>query len=180
MAPKRARHAGSSSTRPVSSDESTMGVGDANKFVSPEAHAEFTRLLSKSVAKERGFFPTSQDGELIEMIRNHGWEAFCEVPEAVPLSIVHEFYANAKATMDGYSVVRGMTVDYTAAAIRCVIGQKAKPRGADDWTFRSRADVDLDYILSEISVPGTRWKKRAFTDEKITFPASAMNMYARA
>ena len=56
MAPKRARHAGSSSARPVSSDESSMGVGEANKFVSPEAQAEFTRLLCKPVAKERGFY----------------------------------------------------------------------------------------------------------------------------
>ena len=90
MAPKRARHAGSSSARPVSSNESTMGVGDANKFVSPEAQAEFTRLLSKPMEKERGFLPTSQDGELIEMIRDRGWETFCEVPEAVPLSIAFE------------------------------------------------------------------------------------------
>ena len=87
----------------------------------------------------------------------------------MPLSIVREFYANAKATMDGYSVVRGLTVDYTAAAIRRVIGQKAKPRCADDWTFKSRADVDLDDFLSKIYVPGTRWKKKAFTDEKLTF-----------
>ena len=98
-----------------------MGVGDANKFSSPEAQEEVIRLLSKPVANERGFLPTSQDGELVEMIRDKGWETFCEVPEAVPLSIVREFYANAKATMDGYSVVRGMTVDYTAAAIHRVI-----------------------------------------------------------
>ena len=157
-----------------------MGVSDANKFSTPEAQEEFTRLLSKPVANERWFLPTSQDGELVEMIRDKGGETFCEVPEAVPLSIVHEFYANAKTTMDGYYVVHGMTVDYTAAAIRRVIRQKAKPRGADDRTFKSRAEVDLDYILSEIFVLGTRWKKKAFMDEKLTFPTSAMNRYTRA
>ena len=34
--------------------------------------------------------------------------------------------------------------------------------------------------MSELCVPGTRWKCKAFTDEKLTFPASAMNRYARA
>ena len=114
------------------------------------------------------------------MIRDKGWETFCEAPEAVPLSIVREFYANAKAEMNGFSVVHGMTVDYRAAAIRRVIHQRAKPRTAEDWTFKSHSDVDLDYILSELCVPGTRWKCKAFTDEKLTFPTSAMNRYARA
>ena len=78
------------------------------------------------------------------------------MPETVPLSIVREFYANAKAEKNGFSVVRGMTVDYRPAAIHRVIHQGSKPRTADDWTFKSRADVDLDYILSELCVPRTR------------------------
>ena len=57
------------------------------------------------------------------MIAEKGWIAFCESPEAVPMSVVREFYANAKAEKNGFSVVRGMTVDYHPAAIRCVIGQ---------------------------------------------------------
>ena len=48
------------------------------------------------------------------MIRDKGWETFCESPEAVPLNIVREFYANASVNKNGYSYVRGMTGDYTA------------------------------------------------------------------
>jgi hypothetical protein len=31
------------------------------------------------------------------MITTKGWEGICEAPEPVPLGIVREFYANAKA-----------------------------------------------------------------------------------
>ena len=47
-----------------SSDSSGMGSG-VNKFTSPEAQAEFTRLLGKPIAKERGFLPSPGDGELV-------------------------------------------------------------------------------------------------------------------
>lgn len=64
-----------------------MGVGGA-KFTSPEAQTEFTRLLSKAVAKERGFLPQPTDWHLFKMIIDRGWESFCEAPGPVPLSIV--------------------------------------------------------------------------------------------
>ena len=51
--------------------------------------------MGKPIAKERGFLPSPGDGRLVEMIRNRGWESFCEAPEPVPMSIVREFYANA-------------------------------------------------------------------------------------
>lgn len=103
------------------------------------------------------------------MIRSKGWETFCESPEAVPCSIVLEFYANASVEKNGYSYVRGMTVDYTPQAIRRVIGQKPKPRNQEDWTFKPREEVDLDYIMAELTAPGARWKKKGFTDEYLTF-----------
>ena len=63
------------------------------------------------------------------MIVAKGWTFFCEAPEAVPMSVVREFYANAKADRNGFSVVRGLTVDYQAETIRRVIKQRArKPR----------------------------------------------------
>ncbi|KAK1391375.1 hypothetical protein POM88_010431 [Heracleum sosnowskyi] len=142
--PKRGRFAGSSSTRRSSSEEeSCVGIG-GEKFSSPEAQLEFTRLLSKAVAKERGFLPQPTDGHLFNMITKRGWESFCEAPEPVPLSIVREFYAMLKPTRT------------------------------------TRADLDLEYILGEMCVPGTTWKYRAGTTEPITFSASAMNRYARA
>ena len=67
---------------------------------------------------------SGRDGELLPMIAEKGWMTFCESPEAVPLSVVCEFYANAKADKNGYSVVCGLTVDYQSAVIRRVIGQR--------------------------------------------------------
>lgn len=68
-----------------------MNVEKGNRFLSPEAEAEYQRLLSKPVGKERGFLPTAEDGDLLKMIRHKGCETFWESPEAVPLSIVREF-----------------------------------------------------------------------------------------
>ncbi|KAK1375282.1 hypothetical protein POM88_031475 [Heracleum sosnowskyi] len=178
--PKRGRLVGSSSTRRSSSEEeSSAGVG-MQKFSSPEAQLEFNRLLAKPVAKERGFLPRSSDGHLLAMITKRGWESFCEAPQPVPLSIVREFYANARADKNGYSVVRGMTVDYTARAIGRVLNLPPKKRGEEDWSLKTREDLDLEYILEEISVPGTSWKYRSGTTVPASFPAAAMNRYARA
>ncbi|KAK1394370.1 hypothetical protein POM88_013426 [Heracleum sosnowskyi] len=178
--PKRGRYAGSSSTRRTSSsDDSSAGFG-GDKFSSPEASVEYARLLSKAVAKERGFIPTHRDGNLVAMITTKGWEGICEAPEPVPLGIVREFYANAKAEKNGYSVVRGFTVDYTPAAISRVLRLPRMTQGEEDWALKTRADVDLENIVGVLCVPGTTWKYKSGTTEPVTFPASAMNRYAKA
>ena len=150
------------------------------KFSTPEAEAEFTRLLGKRITKEMGFLPPPGDGELVQMIQERGWESFCEAPGAVPMSIVREFYANARADQNGYSVVRGMTVDYTLEAIcRIVGGTKMEPT-QDDWVRKSKHLMDLDQIIHELCFPGTESKTNPSTNERLSFPASAMNRYARA
>ena len=82
--------------------------------------------------------PSLGDGELVQMIQERGWESFCEALEAVLMSIVREFYANARADQNGYSVVRGMTVDYTLDAIRRIVGGTAIQPTQDDWVLKSK------------------------------------------
>ena len=103
MAPKRARVVESSSSNPTSG--SLRGTAARPRFVDAAAEEEYTRLLTKPVLKERGFLPSGRDGELMPMIAEKGWISFCESPEAVPLSVVREFYANAKADRNGFTVV---------------------------------------------------------------------------
>lgn len=147
--------------------------------MSPEAQVEYNRLMSKTVARERGFLPiTSHD--LVSLIEELQCETFCEAPAAVPLSIVREFFANAKEDKNGYTFVRGMTVDYNPPAIRKIIGQPAKRRGVEEWTYKTKDDVDLDEILARLCVPGTEWKLKVGISEPLKFSASAMNKYARA
>ena len=67
MAPKRARRSESSSAQSGSTDSSSMGFGVIN-ITTPEAQAEFTRLMGKPIAKERGFLPSPGDGKLVQMI----------------------------------------------------------------------------------------------------------------
>ena len=122
MTPKRARTIDSSSTVPTA--DSSRGTVARPRLNDRAAEEEYTRLLGKPILKKRGFLPSGRDGELLPMIAEKGWIAFCESPEAVPMSVVREFYANAKAEKNGFSVVRGLTVDYHPAAIRRVIGQR--------------------------------------------------------
>ena len=91
------------------------------------------RLLSKPIAKERDFLPSGKDGKLLEMIMEMGLVAFCETPAAVPMSVVREFYANAKADNNGFTLVRGMTVDYSVEAIQRVISQPERRPDQEDW-----------------------------------------------
>ena len=114
------------------------------------------------------------------MIQSRGWESFREAPEAVPLSIVWEFYANARADKNGYSVVRGLTVDYTLDAIQRIIGGTEMHPTQDDWVRKEKKNIDLDQIFYELCISGTQWKRNPSTNVRVSFPASAMNRYARA
>lgn len=181
MAPKRARVVGSSSRgRSLSGSDSSSGDDDMGKFRSDEARAEYVKLMTRSVAKDRIWLPIAADGEIVGMIQERGWQNLCELTSAVPLSIVREFYANAKETRDGYSIVRGFTVDYTAPAIRLLLGLPDRPVGAEDWTFKARSEVDLDEVVARLCVPGTTWKLKVGSAEKATFASASMNRYARA
>ena len=96
------------------------------------------------------------------------------------MSIIHEFYANAKAEKNGFSVVRGLTVDYQPEAIRRVIGQRQRKPQEEHWNEKSHEDFDMDLIIATLCRRGTGWKFKRGTNEYRNFPAVAMNRYARA
>ena len=51
----------------------------------------------------------------------------------MPLSIVRELYVNARADKIGYSVVRGLTVDYTLDAVCRINGGTERHPIQDDY-----------------------------------------------
>ena len=150
-------------------------------FVSSETQQEFTRLMSKTVFRDRGFLPSPDDGELAAMVQERGWETFCAAPEPVPLAVVREFYATVKEARNGFSTVRGHQVDYRAEAIRRTIGARARDEDEEDWMQRSREEIDLDKVMFELCIPGTKWKQTGRPIvKKTTFPASQLSRYAKA
>ena len=178
MAPKRQKRAAEASAQATFGDSSPH---DEVEFTTLDAAVEYNRLMMKPVAKERGFLPSLNDGELVAMIQERGWESLCKAPEPVPLAIVREFYANAKKDRDGFSVVRGRTVDYRPEAIRKLIGATTRRRGQEDWVQRPRAEVDLDEIVYELCTLGKMWRMSVGTPSvPITFPTAALNRYAKA
>ena len=87
----------------------SRGTAARPRFLDVNAEEEYARLFTKPVLKERGFLPSGRDGELMPMIAEKGWIVLCEAPEAIPLSVVRDFYANTKDERNGFSVVRGLT-----------------------------------------------------------------------
>ena len=148
MAPKRQRTQVSSNT----TDSSSAG-GVRPRFSTPEAEAEYKRLLSKPIAKERGFLPSRKDGKLLEMILKMEWVAFFEVPAVVPMSVVRELYANAKAKKNGFTVVRGRTVEYSVEAIRTMIEQPARKPGQDTWNDKTQKTLIWILLLLLCAIP---------------------------
>lgn len=178
MAPKRSRTIDSSSTFPTA--DSSRGTAARPRLVDRAAEEEYTRLLTKPILKERGFLPSGRDGELLPMIAEKGWISFCESPEGVPMSVVREFYANAKADKNGYTVVRGLTVDYQPEAFHHVLGQRQRKPEEENWNEKTPEDFDLDLICATLCQPGMVWKFKMGSNEYRSFPAVAMNRYARA
>lgn len=175
MAPKRQRTQVSSSTT-----DSSYAGGVRPWFSTLEAEEEYTRLLSNPITKKRGFLPSGKDGKLLEMILEMDWVPFCEAPAAVPMSVVREFYANTKMEKNGFTVVRGMTVEYSADAIRRVIEQPTRKPGQDTWNDKTPEDFDLDLIVVTLCVPETHWKFKRGTTDCSTFSTSCMNRFARS
>ena len=81
MAPKRARvSTAASSEASAPSSGSSRGTASRPRFTDQTASEEYSRLLTKSILKERGFLPTAQNGRLLNMIADKGWSSFCEAP----------------------------------------------------------------------------------------------------
>ncbi|KAL8104907.1 hypothetical protein AgCh_028900 [Apium graveolens] len=98
--------------------------------------------------------------------------AFCETPTVVPMSVVREFYANAKAEKNGFTVVRGMMVEYSTEAIRRAIEQPARKLEQENWNEKMPKEFNLDLKVATLCVPETHWKFKKGTNEYATFPAS--------
>lgn len=118
MGPKRARSSSPSSLS--SSGSQGEDVVDHTKFLNLEAQQEYYKIVTKTFVKERGFKPGQQDGHLCPMIRERGWLGFIATPTPISMSIVREFYANAKVTRSCVSLVRDFEIDYKPPAIRAI------------------------------------------------------------
>lgn len=179
MGPKRARLVSSSS----SSSSSSQGedVVDHTKFVNLDAQMEYYRIMAKTFVKERGFKPEQQDGQLCNMIHEREWLGLTATPMPASMGIVREFYANTKETMSGLSVIHGVQVDFRPPTIRAVFRLlDAPPIGSANWVEGTHLETDLEMVLTELCVPGTKWTYKADTNQPRIFPASALNRYAKA
>src|SRR5262245_6168718 len=107
MAPKRQRKDTTSSSKPRAHANSPppskappvppLPTYDQRRFVSEKASNNYhDKILPKSLITKRGFAITRNYQEIIDIIKEKGWEKFFVDPGCAVIPLVREFYANAE------------------------------------------------------------------------------------
>lgn len=91
------------------------------------------------------------------MIIERGWLDFTKQPEAAVISIVKEFYANAKDAQDYVVQVRDKAVSYNKQNINAYY-QIEDMSNNDEFTEYMTEDFDLDTVIKTLCRPGVDWK----------------------
>lgn len=68
-------------------------------------------LVGKTPIPERGLCPNESSSNMAAMTESRGWGRFTEQPKPTMVSIVQEFYANAKETKGRVVQVRGKALE---------------------------------------------------------------------
>lgn len=118
---------------------------DRKKFISEATSDPFhTVLPGKVLIPERSLRPhETQDGSMAAMILERGWLDFIAQPEATIVSVVKEFYANAKETQNHVVLVRGKAVSSDKASINTYYNIEDMSDD-DEFTKYRHEDLDLD------------------------------------
>lgn len=87
--------------------------------MSEEASERFhTVLVGKKLIPERGLRPdATETGQIAAIIAERRWWEFTKQPEAAVISIVNEFYANAKEAEGFVIQVQGKSVPFDSTSI---------------------------------------------------------------
>ena len=98
---------------------SSSGTFDESKFVFAAAYARFQDSVNKRAGlKERGFQVDPICWPDIDyVITSRQWMKFCQPLGAAAMTVVREFYANAKEATGYTTLVRGKNVTFNGAAI---------------------------------------------------------------
>lgn len=153
---------------------------DRTKFVSAEVQDYFHNVLTgKSFVLERGLRPDeNEDGEMRVMIMERNWFDMTEHLGPAVISIVKEFYANAREVEDYVVQVRGRPVSYTRTTINSYFN--LRDILIDDYLYYGIGHCDLDVVIQKLCKPGTTWTLKQATDEKVSFPHTTLSRYGKA
>lgn len=154
---------------------------DHTKFMNLASQQEYYRIVAKAFVKERGFKLEDQDGQLCAMIRKREWVGLTATPTPIPMSIVREFYANVKVTMNDIAIVQGVKIDFRPTAIRTIFRLTERPPiGAANWITGVHMATNLELVIAELCVPGMKWTYKVGTNQPLIFPVAALNRHAKA
>lgn len=170
MAPKRQRAPGST-TRPQASY-------DTNCFMNEATFDNYHNLLvGKTPISECGLRPSESQSNIAAMIASRGWGKFTDHPKPAMVSIVQEFYVNAKETEGHVVRVRGKEVSYAKAEINAYY-KLSEMVGDDEFTEYMQKDIDLSEVIKVLCRPGAEWKSKEH--EAFSFAHKELNRYGKA
>lgn len=125
--------------------------------MSEEASERFhTVLAGKKLIPERGLRPdATKTGHIATMIAETRWWEFTKQPEAAVISIVKEFYANAKEAEGFVIQVQGKSVPFDSTSINSYY-QLEDMVVDDDFTQYYHNYLDLNEVIKCLCRPGAK------------------------
>ncbi|EXC25221.1 hypothetical protein L484_003434 [Morus notabilis] len=134
-----------------------------SRFVSKDVKKQYERHnKSRACIRERGF--DTRNGELppdiMNVIRDRGWEKFCSEPAAGSTTLVREFFANARKCTKNKTKVGGRVIKFDAETINNHFGIPA----TSSYQQQDFPDRDPQEILEALCDGRARWTIKQNTD----------------
>ncbi|KAJ9565152.1 hypothetical protein OSB04_001118 [Centaurea solstitialis] len=123
------------------------------------AFLRFNIYFDKHAHSPKGFLEdtVSRIPSIQKVIKLHGWNILCAVPEPYNLSWVREFYTEASIRDSTRIPVRGILVDYSPASIHALLNTRPHINSTLDALRKHLSKDTLHDILSTLTIPGSDW-----------------------
>ncbi|KAK6115482.1 hypothetical protein DH2020_007751 [Rehmannia glutinosa] len=125
--------------------------------------------------KERGFLPSPEDGELLEIIQERQWTDFAKQPNPGITSVAHNVARSSEART--HVVLSTAAVDFSPKAIRAVYNL---PEVDDTQYLATLETLTPDIVLQALTKPSTQWLTQTPGSSSQYFDATNLSSYGRA
>ena len=128
-----------------------------NVFVSVAAEEQFNNYnKNRACIRERGFALSHNPtfAFIQETIQTRGWSTYCSPPKDGSMTLVREFYANAREHRNHKTKVRGIVVRFDEETINRYLGLVAPE---EDELANYTKEADMQKVMDTICFKQTQW-----------------------
>lgn len=136
-------------------------------------------LVGKKLIQERGLqSDCTETGQLAAMITGRKWWEIIKQREPAVVSIVKEFYANAKEAKWSVIQVRGKSVSFDPENINSYYQLEGMVTD-NEFTQYYHNYRDFNEVIQCLCRPGAKWRRRE-EQGAVTFSNKELNRYGKA